>query len=387
MLRVVWLAWIHVAFAADYFPPPDAQGGWRVQRGAGMDLRKLDEALEYAKGSTQHGGLLVVRRGYLVYEQYFGLGHRDANVNTASCGKAFTSIAMGILLRERRDRFPDGLEQKVFNERFLPGEAFPLADPRKAEIKLGHLLAMTSGIRGNNPSYQHGRAVTIDPAGPDGAGAMRDRVAFDTGLWCKPGDGYSYATAGIHLVSVIIRHVTGREMEEFVGERIAKPLGWGRWSFAYKTANLGHTPGGGGIAPRATDMLRFGYLLLQKGKWNGKQIVPADYVRHCSRASIYNPHYPYSLQFDVNSGGAVTGVPRDAFWKSGSGGHAIYVVPSLDLVIWKLGGRDEQYSPANTGLLPSPSKNDRRAGWKASVTQSEATVGLLQRVVAASVSR
>ena len=71
--------------ADDYFPPPDSQGGWRtlkdaaqIRKTAGMDLTKLDYAFEYASRTSQHGGLLVVRHGYLVYEKYYGKGSRGA---------------------------------------------------------------------------------------------------------------------------------------------------------------------------------------------------------------------------------------------------------------------------------------------------------------------
>jgi CubicO group peptidase (beta-lactamase class C family) len=101
-------------------------------------------------------------------------------------------------------------------------------------------------------------------------------------------------------------------------------------------------------------MLRFGYLLLREGRWGGRQVVPAEYVRHCARQSPYNPHSAYSLQFDVNTDGRIPELPRDAFWKTGSGGHALYVVPSLDLVVWKLGGRDGQYSPGDSGFPVHP---------------------------------
>lgn len=354
---------------------------------------RFDTVFALAQKTSKNGGLVVQHKGRVIYERYFGLGHAEATPNTASCGKMITSVAMGILMEERRDLFPDGLDQKVFTPRYLPAEAFPLSDAGKADIRLGQLLAMSAGIRGNNPSYVRGREVKIDPAGPDGAAAMRDGVAFGKDvdgarsaarLWCKPGEGYSYATSSIHLVSVILRHVTGMELEHFVREKIARPLEWGPWSFAYKNAELGHTPGGGGIALRARDMLRFGTMLLQKGRWRRKQIVPRRYVEHCAKASTYNPHYPYSLQFEVNSDGHVADVPRDAFWKSGSGGHALYVVPSMDLVVWKLGGRDEQYAPANTGLPASPSGRDAsRDGFRASAELGDGVRELLRQVVSA----
>ena len=56
----------------------------------------------------------------------------------------------------------------------------------------------------------------------------------------------------------------------------------------------------------------------------------------CRHLSPYNPHCPFSLQFQVNSDGGSVGVPRDAFYKSGAGGFCIYAIPSLDLVVYKM---------------------------------------------------
>src|SRR5580658_9647812 len=91
------LAAVQVLAAAQiYYPPPDAKGGWRtlkdkteILKTAGLDAGKLDEAFNYVQQTSQHGGLLVVRHGYLVYEKYFGRGNREALPELASCGKAF----------------------------------------------------------------------------------------------------------------------------------------------------------------------------------------------------------------------------------------------------------------------------------------------------------
>lgn len=391
--------------AEAYFPPPDAEGGWRtvdpgadLRRVAGMERADLDRAFEYIQGSSQHGGLLVVRDGWLAYERYFGLGHRDATPNLASCGKSVTSIAVGMLLAEQPEKFPDGLAQRVYTPEYLPPDAFPLTDPRKAEIQLGQLLTMTAGIRGNNPGLVHGRPVTLTPAGPDGALAMEDDVAFGhreeeyqgslvsaQTLWCAPGGGYSYATSSIHIASAMLRHVSGQELEDYVRAHLAGPLGWGTWGYAYRTPHrMPHTPGGGGIALRATDMLRFGYLLLMDGRWQDRQLVPRDYVRHCGTASPFNPHTGYSLQFHVNARGDVASLPRDAYWKQGSGGHVLYVVPSERLVVWKLAGRTSQYAPSNTGLPPSPASSAQvaaREDWKMSVDADTAALTTLELVL------
>lgn len=362
-----------------YFPLPDSVGGWRtlatpedVREVTEIDIKKLEDAFDFVRSTTQNGGLLVVRHGYLVYEKYFGKGQREATPNLGSCGKSFTSIAVGILMNEYPNLFPDGFDQKIFTPDYLPAEAFPLSDPAKADIKLGQLLSFTAGIRGNNPVYVYGKPSEIDTVGPDGWFATTDEFALGIAdgkmgntffsaktLWCKPGGGFSYSTASAHIASMIVRHITGAELEYYVRTKIAKPLGWGRWGYGYKNAPLvKHTPGGGGIAMRSTDMLRFGYLLLHKGRWNNRQVVSANYMIQATNATSYNPHFPYSFQFDVNTNGEISVLPKDAFWKIGSGGHCLYVVPSLDLVVWKMGGRNGQFSKSDTGLdEPKPVQN------------------------------
>jgi CubicO group peptidase (beta-lactamase class C family) len=380
-----------LGICGEYFPKPDAAGGWRtlsnpkeIRRKAGLDITKLDAAFEYIQGSSENGGLLVVRHGWLVYERYFGRANREATPSEASCGKAFTAIAMGILIGERPDLFPNGLDQKVYTPRYLPAEAFPLNNPLKSEIKLGQLLAMTAGLRGNSPGYIHGKAVPIDPPGLDGWPALVDANAFSADMWCKPGEGYSYATVCPQLVSAIIRHVTSVELQQYLEDRLAKPLGWGRWGFGYRAyREITHTPGGGGIALRGTDMLRFAYLLLHDGRWWGRQIVPADYVCKATTPSPYNPHYAYSLDFELNSARAAPAAPRDAYWKWGSGGFAFYVVPSLDLVICKIAGGDWQYGEQNTGLPELKPYDGTRSEWRPTVDEAASVPGLLERVVAA----
>jgi CubicO group peptidase (beta-lactamase class C family) len=357
--------------AEDYFPPTDATGGWRsehdparVRKVAGMDTRRLDQAFEYAERTSQHGGLLVVRHGWLVYERYYGKGNREANPAMASVGKAYTSIACGIMLEEKRERIPHGLEQKVFTQEYLP-EAFPLDDPAKADIKMGHLLTMASGLSDGNLGFVRGEHVTTKLP-PSDRSLEQDQRALRAPLWCKPGQGYSYSGPSIHTASIVLRHLTGMEMQAYLDQKLAQPMQWGRWGYAMhrEGKTLPHTPGEANIAVRSTDALRFGYLLLKKGRWGMRQLAPAAYIELCGRPSPYNPHSPFSLQFEVNADGHVAGAPRDAFWKSGAGGFGIYVIPSLDLVIYKMAGSDAQYDPSLTGLQPLYRYDGSRDHWK-----------------------
>ena len=357
-----------------YVPPPDKDGGWRTLKDAakirsvgGMDLSRLDQAFEFEKETSQHGGLVVVRHGYLVYEKYFGKGNREAHPDMASIGKAFTSVSCGILLKEKQDQIPEGLETKVFTEKYLP-EAFPLSDPLKADIKLGHLLSMSSGMHGEggNPGIVNGINQRLEPVPRPATPFDQDTSALRTVMWTKPGGGYSYASASPHVASIVLRHLAGMELQQYIDEKLAKPMGFGPWGYAiHRNGNtLPHTPGGGSIALRATDAVRMPYLMLHKGKWGNQQLIPADYVAMCGRPSPYNPHSPMGLMWEVNADGHVFGAPRDAFFKSGAGGSALYVVPSLDLVLYKMAGNDNQFNPDLTGIPVNYEIDHSRDDWK-----------------------
>ncbi len=363
-----------VAASADYFPPADKDGGWRtltdaakIRKTAGMDLNRLDQAFEFEKETSQNGGLVVVRHGYLVYEKYFGRGNREAHPDMASIGKAFTSVACGIMLKEEQDRIPDGLETKVFTEKYLP-QAFPLDDPAKAEIKLGQLLSMSAGLHGEggNPGIVHGVNQKLEPTPRPDEPFDQDLGALHTPLWTKPGDGYSYASSSPHIASIVLRNLTGMEMQQYIQEKLAGPMGFGAWSYAlHRNGNtLPHTPGGGSIALRATDAVRLPYLLLHQGKWGGQQLVPSEYVALCGKPSPYNPHSPMGFMFEVNADGHVFGAPKDAYFKSGAGGSGIYVVPSLDLVMYKMASSNAQLEPELTGVPLGYQPDTSRDNWK-----------------------
>jgi CubicO group peptidase (beta-lactamase class C family) len=353
------------ASAAEYFPPSDAQGGWRTPKNAtearalaGVDLDRLEQAYHATEFSNApNGGLVVISKGYLVLEKYYGLAHRHANPDMASTGKAFTSIACGVMLEEFKAKIPHGLDTKVYTKEFLP-EALPLRDPREADITLGHLLCMTSGHNGEGATPS---AVVKGEFRQLKAGKGQDIRDVDGSslrapLWAGPGEGYSYSSPAPHIASMVLRRVTGQELQDYIGEKFAKPMGWGSWGYCLFRGDvtMKHANGAGSIALHSTDAARFGYCLAHDGRWEGRQLVPSDYLKLCRSPLPYNPHGPFSLQFEHNADGHIVGAPRDAFYKTGAGGFCLYIVPSLDLVIYKMGGPDGQWNPDLTRLPQGP---------------------------------
>jgi CubicO group peptidase (beta-lactamase class C family) len=271
------------------------------------------------------------------------------------------------MLSEFRDKFPDGIQQKVFTAQYLP-EAFPLDDPRRAQITLCQLLCMTAGTWGEGQSPTGVVKGVAKPLKPVPGQNIRDLdlSSLRVPLWTDPGAGYSYSSPAPHIASMVLRHVTGMELQDYINERLAKPMGWGPWGYCLHRGDytMPHANGAGSIAVHATDALRFAYCLLHGGKWRDRELVPSGYVQGCHLESSCNPHTPFSLMFEQNSDGHVIGAPRDAFFKSGAGGFGIFIVPSLDTVIYKMGGKDAQYDPHLTDIPQPPVIDHSREGWQ-----------------------
>lgn len=212
----------------------------------------------------------------------------------ASTGNAFTSIACGVMPQEFKSKIPAGLDTKVFTQEFLP-EAFPLPDPREADIHLGQLLCMTSGHNGEGSTPS---AVVRGAAQPIKASKGQDIRDVDGSslrmpLWPAPGEGYSYSSPAPHIASMVLRRITGKELPAYIDEKFGKPM-WGPWGYCLYRGDvtMAQANGVGSIALRATDAARFGYCLAQGCGWKDQQLIPDDYIKLCQQSLPFNPHFP-----------------------------------------------------------------------------------------------
>jgi CubicO group peptidase (beta-lactamase class C family) len=215
---------------------------------------------------------------------------------------------------------------------------------------------MSSGI----PGEDHGLiGLSSAPGGGDfeiAMGKQADRFGhWASKLTSKPGTAWEYSDAGFAHLSLFFYHVTGREISDVMKERVFDPIGienfgWDRQGGV--NGNIGpHTNPHSGLRFSGRDFARLGYLMAHEGKWGDKQIVPQWWVDQATKTSQpMNPSYGYT--FWVNTPGVLwPTVPRDAFAFRGFTASRLYVVPSLDLVVARLG-----YAPQNWGeenLLPA----------------------------------
>jgi CubicO group peptidase (beta-lactamase class C family) len=338
------------------YPLPESQGGWprlasaeEIRALGGLDPDLLQIACEENARFDASSGVAIVRNGYLVAEWYENSALTTTRYDIWSCVKSFTSTAYGLLFDDcRQGKLPP--EKVVDLESFayphIP-EGYPLSDPRKARIRLRHLLSMTSGIPGED--FGIAAIPTEAGVGPFEAALGRYPVKarrWPTGRWTdqlsgEPGTRWDYSDPAMAHLALAFFHITGREMHQVLQERIFDPIGieslvWDRQGVGAGLIGP-HTNAHTGIHVCARELARFGYLMLRNGNWNGQQLLAPWWIALATRSSQpLNPHY--GLNWWVNTDGTLwPGVPRDAFAAMGYMSNRCYIVPSLDLVVVRVG--------------------------------------------------
>jgi CubicO group peptidase (beta-lactamase class C family) len=348
-----------------YYPESDTGSGWngtsddaetRELGGLDPDRLKIVELLHL----SMHQGpwaIVVVRHGLVVREWYAIPGMPGTTYDLWSSTKSVTGIAFGMLLDDSLNgRLSGGrsidLESRAYD--YIP-EGQPLTDPRKEQIQLKHLLTMTSGIPGEREGIW---SAAVSGAGQEyefAVGRRPNKLGVSAAkLVAEPGSVWNYSDAAFAHLSLIFRHASGLELEEFFQRRVLDPLGivHSHWDAAGGAGGIGpHTNAHSGLHLSTRDFARLGYLMLRGGSWKGRQIIPQSWIELATKSSQeLNPSYGYT--FWVNTDGVLwPTVPRDAFAFRGYASTRCYVVPSLDLVVARLGYAPPMWEEGE--LLPS----------------------------------
>ena len=301
--------------------------------------------------------IAIIRNGYLVGE-WFGVPTMPATTfDVWSCTKSATGIAFGLLFEDSRNhKLPGniniGLESPAYD--FIP-EGLPLTDPRKSKIKLKHLLTMTSGIPGEDKGII---GIAVGPGNGEfelALGRQPNRFGISTAtLTADAGERWDYSDAAFAHLSLIFSKAAGREISDYMRERVLQPIGIENfgWDLQGGAGHIGpHTNAHSGLRLSARDFGRLGYLMAHHGLWKENQIVPESWVDLATRSS-QDLNRSYGYTFWVNTSGARwPSAPKDAFAFMGYASNRCYIVPSLDLVVVRLG-----YAPPNwpeDALLPA----------------------------------
>ena len=257
-------------------------------------------------------GLLVTRHGKIVYEKYYSGFRADSMYNIWSITKSVMSMLTGIAL-ERKEL--DSVQERV--SPLLPSVTTANINENCKDITLTHLMTMTSGLSWYKPG------TTI---------AMRRYEEMDQIFACPPtnapGSSFKYDGANAHAVSMLLQNTLGKPLNEYAENHLFRPLGIDKYK--WEQDNSGYFLGSEGLYLTARDLAKLGYLMMMKGKWEGKQILTQDYS--CASTTQQNPggfpgYDAYGFLWWVGKA-----APYETFYALGSGGLLLAVTPALGLV-------------------------------------------------------
>ena len=272
-------------------------------------------------GSTNEmHGVVVLKDGEVIYEKYDPAHSADMKHALWSGSKTFTATAVGLAADDGLLSVDDPVI-KFFDASELPAEP---SDSLRA-MTIWNLLTMSSGFRHDilgetealavkNPTYY----------------MLHDSFSF------YPGEMFSYNSMNTYLLSVIISKVTGKKLVDYVAERLFKPMGIS--DFYWKESAEGYNMGGWGLFLRTEDLAKMGQLFLNKGKWNGKQLVSETWIDEAMSVQIMQPRnerpgWPVQEDWVAGYGYQMWRCDNGTFRIDGAWGQWAVISPEKNVVI------------------------------------------------------
>jgi CubicO group peptidase (beta-lactamase class C family) len=310
----------------------------------GLDAEKLAAAVDHLKQNVGRDGvkeLVIVRRGRIVWQG----DDVDKVHGIWSCTKSFTSTVLGLLIADGKC----ALDSKV-------SEFFPPLKEQYGDVTLRHFTTMTSGYRAAGDAeasggYLHGPSDRpFEPAAPLFA----------------PGEKYAYWDSAMNTFGLCLTAAAGEPLDKVLERRVMDPIDadpekwkWGDRGEVELPAgklkvNSGSGNGGGHVQISARELARFGHLMLNKGKWRDRQLIPAEWIEEATKVQVpatLRDGFPksdipgsgmYGFNWWVN-GKKVDGklqwpnAPPRTFAAKGHNNNRLWVIPEWKLVIVRLG--------------------------------------------------
>jgi CubicO group peptidase (beta-lactamase class C family) len=282
----------------------------------GVSSRVIITFLDSAATSRhEFHSFMFLRHGKVIAEGWWDPYRPDLKHTLYSTSKSFTSTAIGLAVKEKLLT----LEDKVIS--FFPEYLPDTVSPFLAELKIKHLLSMTTGQRRESSSTADGWV----------------KAYLETPVENEPGSIYRYSSLASFMLSAIVQKVTGEKIIDYLIPRLFNPLGIE--GVDWETNPEGINAGGWGLRLKTEDLAKFGQLYLQKGKWSGKQILTKKWIEEATSLKIYqNPDLSQSKRDSANDG--VQGycyqfwrARNNSYMANGAFGQFILIIPDKDAIV------------------------------------------------------
>lgn len=284
----------------------------------GVSSKGLLDFLDAAATSKhEFHSIMVLRHGKVIAEGWWNPYRADLKHTLYSCSKSFTATAIGFAVAEKKL----SVEDQVIS--FFPDDTPSRPSEHLKALRIKHLLSMSVG---------HDK----DPTGTTRASDNWIRTFLEVPVVHEPGTRFVYNSLATYMLSAIVQKVTGQTILEYLKPRLFTPLGIS--GMDWEVDPDGINTGGWGLRVKTEDLARFGQLFLNRGKWNGKQLLPEAWIEEASTASIMQD--PNAPQARKDSSDWLQGYGYQ-MWRSrhnsyrgdGAYGQFILVLPEVDAVI------------------------------------------------------
>lgn len=284
----------------------------------GISSKAIIDFIDAVKNSKhEFHSIMIVRHGKVVAEGWWNPYKPELKHTLYSVSKSFTATAIGYAVSEKKI----SVEDKVVS--FFPDDVPATISPNLAELRIKHLLSMSVGHE-------------MDPTGPVITKTNWIKAFLSIPVDYAPGTKFVYNSVATYMLSAIVQKVTGQSVIDYLTPRLFAPLGIKGmdWETDPNKTNVG----GWGLRLKTEDMAKFGQLFLQKGIWNGKQVLSSDWIREASTQKIEQD--PSAPQTRKDSSDWLQGYCYQ-MWRSrhnsyrgdGAFGQYILVLPEKDAVV------------------------------------------------------
>ncbi len=322
-----------------YRPPIALADGWPVStlETEGLDRAAIERFVQFlidlpmdGLGAHQVHSVLIARHGRLVLEEYFHGAHRDEPHDLRSASKSWTAMLIGAAMEAG---VPIRLDTPVY-QTFLGSVPADL-DPRKKAMTLEHLITMTAGFDCDDSGDRPGDE---DPMQEQTRQPDWYQYSLAVPMAWNSGDQIVYCSMKPNLAGGMLEKIAGEPLAEMFDRLIGRPLKMSNYYLFLQPT--GQAYGGGGHRFTSRDFLKFAQLMINDGKWDGRQIFSRDWARKSGAPlRLLSPSSGQTYGYLWNSAAYdYKGRKVHAFFAAGNGGQISMGISELDLVIAFTGG-------------------------------------------------
>ncbi len=303
---------------ASPYPQPLERATAESQGIESSRIREMFEALEKEKTLHLHG-IMILKNGKVIGETSFYPYRKELWHAVYSMGKSVVSMAVGFLIQEGKL----SLDTKIVD--ILKREVNLIALLKRKNLTVEHLLTMTSGV-----SFNETGAVS----GDDWVKSF-----LESSTHHEPGEVFEYNSMNTYILSAVVTEVTKEKLTDYLRPRLFEPLGIEK--FFWESCPKGITKGGWGLFLCLEDMAKLGQLYLQKGEWNDRQILPAEWIEQSVTKKVTPAEetgflgYGYQIWMGKREG---------SFAFNGMMGQNVFVYPDIQMVVVTTAGNEEFFT-------------------------------------------